>query len=355
MSEAAAPPQPHRTRRRVLTVVGVLVLVLAAIAAVLPVPYVLLSPGPVENTLGTHDGRPLISIRGKQAYPAKGALDLVTVYVSGGPGQKVSLVEALRGWLDGSTAVVPQDSVFPPSSTQKQVEQQNTQEMSSSQQAATVAALTHLGIDYGGKVTVAEVVPGSPADGHLKTGDVITEVDGARMKTPEDVVAAVRKHQPGDKVALTVGRGGSTQTITLTTADQNGVAVVGFVPDAHYNFPFQVTIDPGDIGGPSAGLMFTLGIVDLLTPGDLTGGRKIAGTGTIDPNGAVGPIGGIQQKMLGARDAGAKWFLAPAGDCADALPAVPDGLTLVKVTSLDDALAAVQTIKTGKGTLPRCS
>ncbi|MGN6090524.1 MAG: YlbL family protein [Actinomycetales bacterium] len=344
-----------RQRRRALGVTGVVVLVLAVLAAVLPVPYVLLSPGPVENTLGTHDGRPLIAIKGKRTYPASGALDLVTVYVSGGPGQRVSLLAALHGWLDSSTAVVPQDEVYPPSSTQSEVERQNTQEMTSSQEAATVAALQHLGIPFGGTVVVSEVVQGSPADGQLRPGDVIAEVDGTPVKTPEDVVAAVRKHQPGERVSFTIRRKGSTQTISLTTANQNGVAVVGFVPDAHYNFPFEVSIDPGDIGGPSAGLMFTLGIVDLLTPGDLTGGRKIAGTGTIAPNGAVGPIGGIQQKMLGARAAGAKWFLAPAGDCAAAVPAVPSGLTLVKVTSLDSALAAVQTIRTGKGALPRCS
>lgn len=355
MPRWSTAPRPVSLRSLLLTLSAVGVVVLTALAALLPVPYVALGPGPTENTLGKlPSGQPLITIKGHQTYPASGHLNLVTVSVSGGPTSHLDLLTALRGWLDPAVAVVPVEAVFPSDSSAKEIEQQNVQEMQLSQQDATVVALHHLGIPVTSKTVVRGVVDGSPSDGVLKPGDVIIEVDGVKATSPDVVRKTIEAHKPGDTIAITVERDGATKVLSVTATKEGDRTVVGFYPDVVYTFPFTVEIDPGNIGGPSAGMMFTLGLIDKLTPGDLTGGKFVAGTGTIDLNGNVGPIGGIHQKMVGARGAGARYFLTPAKNCDEALGAVPAGLQLVKVTTLDDALKALDTIRTGKGTLPSC-
>ncbi|MBB2913574.1 PDZ domain-containing protein [Streptosporangium becharense] len=344
--------------RRALTlmVAGFLTLALAIIGAVLPVPYVVLSPGPTENTIGDVDGKPVISIKGRQTYPTDGKLSLVTVAYQGGPGARIDLFSALRGWIDPTIAVVPEETIFPPATTAKQVEEQNTQEMTNSQDDATAAALTELKIPYTSVVTVASTEKGLPADGKFKRGDEIVSVDGTPTADRESVSAAVRRHKAGETVTFVVNRGDQSLTVAVpTTASKDGTPVVGIVMRSGYKFPFEVSINVGDVGGPSAGMMFSLGIVDKLTPGAMTGGKAVAGTGTITPEGEVGPIGGIQQKMVGAREAGAAFFLTPADNCAEAVKAVPEGLKLIKVESLHEAVQAIDVIRTGKGTTPSCS
>jgi PDZ domain-containing protein len=344
-------------RTATLAMLAAAVVVLTAIAALLPVPYVVEAPGPTENTLGSIDGTPLIKIEGRKTYPASGHLNLVTVSLSGGPGSHLDLLTALRGWIDPRYAVVPVESVFPPDTTADEIRKQNVEEMQLSQQDATVAALHHLGIPVTQKVVVRAVVKGAPADGKLKPADVIVEVDGERTTSADQVRKLIQAHKPGDTVTITVDRGGRTLVETIKATEQDGRTVVGFYPDIAYTFPFTVEIDPGNIGGPSAGLMFALGVIDKLTPGNLSGGQFIAGTGTIDVDGNVGAIGGIPQKMIGARGEGATWFLTPAKNCAEAASTVPDGLRLVKVSTLDDALSALKTISSGKdlGSLPSCT
>jgi PDZ domain-containing protein len=340
--------------RRALTlmVAGLLTLALAVVGAWFPVPYVVLSPGPTENTLGVVKGKPVIEIRGHKVYPTSGMLSLVTVAYQGGPGNRVDLLTALRGWIDSSMAVVPEETIFPRSSTPQQVQQENTQEMASSQQLATAAALTELKIPV--RITVGSIVSGSPAAAVLKVGDEIEAVDGVRATTTDQVAAAVQKHKPGEKVRMTIKRGGKTLDLTVgTMAGENGKALVGVTMAP--KLPFDVDINVGEVGGPSAGLMFSLGIYDKLTPGALTGGKAIAGTGTITQQGQVGPIGGIQQKMVGARDAGATIFLTPADNCAEALQAVPDGLSLVKVSTMHGAIQAIDKLRSGSADVPRCS
>jgi Lon-like protease len=347
-----------RSRRTAtLSLLGLAVVVLTAIAALLPVPYVVLGPGPTENTLGTVDGTSLITIKGRATYPASGNLNLVTVLVTGGPASHLDLFTALRGWIDPEVAVVPVQTVFAPDTTAEQVRQRNAEEMQLSQQDATVAALRHLKIPVTEKVAVQAVVAGAPAQGRLKAGDVVVSVDGRPATDADAVRATISAHKPGDAVTIVVERDGRTVTEKITTVEQDGRTVVGFIPGALYTFPFTVEIDPGNVGGPSAGLMFSLGVIDKLTPGDLTGGAFVAGTGTIDVDGKVGAIGSIPQKMIGARDAGARFFFTPAKNCAEAVGAVPDGLRLVKVSTLDGALAALDVIKSGKGldALPACS
>ena len=184
---------------------------------------------------------------------------------------------------------------------------------------------------------------------------MLVSVDGRAATDSTAVREAVQAHQPGEDVTVVVRRDGTEKTLTVTTGDSGGTAVIGVLLRTDYDLPVTVTLNTGQVGGPSAGLMFSLAIYDALTPGALTGGQRIAGTGTIEDDGSVGPISGIRQKMVGARQTGAQWFLSPKGDCTDALGHVPDGMTLLKVTSFDDALAAVQGIAAGDTAgLPTC-
>lgn len=343
--------------RRALTlmVAGFLTLLLAVIGAMLPVPYVALSPGPTENTIGEVKGKPVISISGRQTYPTEGKLSLVTVAYQGGPGNRLDLVTALRGWIDPTVAVVPEETLFPRSSTARQIEERNTQEMTDSQQTATVAALNALKIPVERTVVVVGTDKGAPAEGRLKAGDQITAVDGVATSGLEAVAEAVRRHKPGEQVEFTLRRGETTTDVSVPTVeDKEGRTVVGVRMKADFKIPFKVDINVGQVGGPSAGLMFSLGIYDKLTPGALTGGKSVAGTGTIDADGKVGAIGGIEQKMVGAKKAGATVFLTPAGNCADAVRAVPDGLRLVKVETLRDAIDAMDALRAGRQDLPAC-
>jgi PDZ domain-containing protein len=344
--------------RRALTllVAGFLVLSLGIVGALMKVPYVVLSPGPTENTIGEVDKKPVITITGRQTYPTSGALRLVTVAYQGGPSSRIDLLTALRGWIDPSVAVVPEETIFPSSRSQKEVEEENTVEMTNSQDFATAAALTELKISYSTVVSVVSTEKGRPADGKLMKGDEVNTVNGKPATDVGGVADAVKALKPGENVTFNVTRGGQRVDVTVpTAAGAGGKSVVGMVMQAKYKFPFEVDINVGDVGGPSAGLMFSLGILDKLTPGELTGGKGIAGTGTIDPSGQVGPIGGIAQKMVGARKAGATVFLTPADNCAEALRSVPDGLRLVKSETLHDAVLALDALRTGKGSVPSCT
>lgn len=337
--------------RRLVTllIAGVCVVAGLAVAAVVSVPYVALTPGPTLNTLSKPDGKQLIQITGRATYPTTGNLNLVTVSYSGGPGTDFNIFSALRAWLTPNNAVVPASEIYGSGQTQQQVIQQDTQQMLGSQQDATAAALCYLKISYTTAAPVASVVKGSPAYGVLRHGDQVTAVDGTPIGCHHDVVTMIRDRAPGAPVDLTIARNGSVRTVQLHTEDVGNKAVVGIqLGSPVYRFPFKVKINLSDVGGPSAGLMFALGIVDKLTPGYLTGGRFIAGTGEIQPNGAIAPIGGIQQKMAGARAAGATIFLSPAANCANTAGAVPAGLQVVRVTTLADAVSDLEAIKAGK-------
>ena len=353
------PSLKTASRRQLTLFVAISGVLLAALAAVfVPVPYVILSPGPTLNTLGRGPGgRSLIQITGHPVYPTVGHLNLVTVSFQGGPSASLNVFAALRAWMTPHEAVVPQEELFVPGQTQQQVVQQDTQQMTSSQQTATAAALCVLGIKFQVVDTVQAVAKGLPADGVLRHGDVITAVDGKPVTCKASAASLIRARSPGDLVTLTIARtaGGHRviRQIHLKTADVQGTPVVGVRVAESYVFPFSVRIRVGDIGGPSAGLMFALGIVDKLTPGNLTGGRFVAGTGEISADGTVGAIGGIQQKMAGARQAGATLFLTPAANCADTAGAVPAGMRLVKVSNLAGAVSALHALEAGRG-VPSC-
>ncbi|MEU8530612.1 MULTISPECIES: PDZ domain-containing protein [Streptomyces] len=358
-------------RRTATMLASTLVLIsLLCVGVILPVPYSEMSPGPTVNTLGEADGEPVLQISGHQTYPTTGHLNMTTVRVTGAD-YRMNLVEAVYGWLAHDNVVVPHDTLYPDGKTEEESSQENAEEFSQSQESAKVAALTELNIPVTSRVVVATVVKGSPAEGALHAGDVIRSVDGTPVKEPGDVAELVTRRKPGQKVEFTIvpakeaaaaekARKEPTVTrkivITTAKAQDDDRAIVGIQAGTDHVFPFTIDIKLADIGGPSAGLMFALGIVDKLTPGSLTDGKFIAGTGTIDDKGKVGPIGGIEMKLVGARNAGARYFLTPAENCASAAADTPDGLTLIKVDTIDDATKSLEKLRKGetKG-LPACA
>ncbi|WP_131745542.1 PDZ domain-containing protein [Frankia sp. Cppng1_Ct_nod] len=343
-------------RTQTLLVASVLSLLLVVAGLWLPVPFVMLSPGPVTDTLGRSDGKPLIEISGHATYPTSGKLELTTVEEV----PKLTVLGAVRGWMDDGRAVVPRELIQPPGTSDEQVRQENVAAMIDSQDQATAAALDELHIaPTGTSVVIHQVNDLSPAVGKLRAGDVIVSVDGAAVSTQEQLRDAIARVHPGQPVAISYIRdnGGPTATsiATAPAPDDPGRPVIGITTTEKHSYPFTVKISLADVGGPSAGLMFALGIFDLLTPGQLTNGQTIAGTGTIDGNGTVGPIGGIQQKLLGARRSGAAVFLVPAANCTDARESAPAGLKLVRVETLADAISSLNALSSNPAVgVPSC-
>jgi Lon-like protease len=341
-------------RSLTLAITGLATVAAIAVAVLFPVPYVILTPGPTLNTLGKSSaGQSLIAITGHPTYPTSGHLNLVTISYQGGPGANLNVFQALRAWLSPSDAVVPQSELFPPGQTAQQTQAQDTEQMASSQELATAAALTELHIKYQTQVQVLSTVAGYPASKVLKARDVIEAVDGKPVTGETSLSSMIGARPVGSTIQLKVLRAGKTLTLPVTSKLSGSTPVIGVQVQEQYKFPFNVRITVGDIGGPSAGMMFALGIIDMLTPMNLTGGKFIAGTGEITSSGQVQPIGGIQQKMVGARSAGATVFLAPAGNCSDTVGAVPAGLRVVKVSTLSQAVSDLEAIKAGKP-VPSC-
>ncbi|MFF5250540.1 PDZ domain-containing protein [Streptomyces leeuwenhoekii] len=361
---------PRRTATMLASTLMLIALLCAGVF--IPVPYAEMTPGPTVNTLGEHDGEPVLQVTGRKTYPADGHLNMTTVRVTRAD-YKMNLVEAVYGWLAHDNKVVPHDTLYPNGKTEEESSQETAEEFSQSQESAKVAALKELDIPVQSWVVVSTVVKGSPAQGRLHAGDVIKAVDGTAVKQPADVAKLVTRHRPGQDVVFTIvpakeqaaaekeNRAATrTEKVTITTeaSDDAGEkrAIVGISAGTDHTFPFSIDIKLADVGGPSAGLMFALGIYDKLTPGSLTGGAFVAGTGTIDDEGKVGPIGGIEMKIVGASGKGARYFLTPADNCAAASRDTPKGLTLVKVGSIGDALDALADIRAGKTAgLPRCT
>jgi PDZ domain-containing protein len=340
-------------RVRTLIVSGALFLVLFILALTLPVPYVVLSPGPTFNTLATDDhGDSIIVIKGASQRSVTGHLNMTTVNVSTQP---LTVFTALSGWLQSDEVVVPRTSVYPPGSSQQQVDQQNTADFAESQDNAIAAAACELG--YPSQFGVIVVQPNTPAKGKLQPADVLKTVDGKPVTSQPALTAVLKDTQPGTTITIGIVRAGKPQSVALTVAKPltgNTGSRIGIEVGQVCATPYTVDLGLGnEIGGPSAGLMFALGIMDKVGHTDLTGGRFIAGTGTIDASGNVGPIGGIQLKMIAARRAGASVFLAPAGNCSDVNGAVPKGLRVVKVDTLHNAVQDLLGIESGKA-VPSC-
>lgn len=323
--------------------------VLGTVGGVSEVPYVALGPGPTYNTLGAVNGTDVIAIDGTQSHSTAGHLNMTTVSVSDG----VTLFGALGRWLSGRHALVPREEIYPPDLTDEQVDRQNRQAFQDSEDNAAAAALRHL--DYPTKVVVNTVVADAPADGRLMPGDMLLAVDGDEVSTADDVRTALADSKPEQRVQVRYRRGPVTGTtaVTLAARDDREHGFLGVEPVDHPDVQFEIKIRLADVGGPSAGLMFALAIVDKLTEGQLNGGEFIAGTGEIDSAGRVGPVGGVPFKMVAANEAGADVFLVPAANCLEAEQRAPDGLRLVRVEDLDSAVAALDTLRDG-GDPPSC-
>lgn len=351
-------PAPLTPRAVTAAAATVLTSVLVAVAAALPLPYAITSAGPTRDTLGEDDGRPLISVEGAEVYESSGRLLLTTVAVGGGPGSSVSVAQVVEAWLDRGRSVSPVEELYPPHESREDVEERNQAAMVSSQENATVAALLELGYEVPTTLHVEDVVPATGADGVIQPQDVVVALAGEELDRGfaelDELLAAT---PPGDTVTVGVLRDGEPVDVEVTTTESpEGGALLGVFIDPEFDLPVDVTIEIESIGGPSAGTMFALGIIDRLTPQDETGGEAIAGTGTIDLSGNVGPIGGIRQKLVGALRDGATWFLAPEANCDEVVGYVPDGLRVVSVATLAEARAAVEAIGAGDAEgLPTCS
>jgi PDZ domain-containing protein len=349
---------PARPR---VTVLGWILLVVAVFGTLaftlVPAPYVIEQPGPVFNTLGTvangNKQVPLIEIPGQKTYPTSGSLDMLTVNIAGSREQPPSWFEVARAYLDSSEAVLPVDAVYPVGTSVEQSNAQATVDMQNSQKDAVAAALTHLGYTLPASLTVGGLSPKSPSTGILKKGDTIVSVDGQTTDSVLGLRAIIARSGAGTPVSIAIERGGVPKSVQVTPELSTGAdpaPIVGIFPAIVYSYPFDVKIQLENVGGPSAGQMFALGIIDKLTPGALGGGAKVAGTGTITGDGVVGPIGGIRQKLYGARAAGATWFLAPYSNCDEVTGHVPSGIRVLAVKTLDDSLAALSAIKAGSST-----
>lgn len=345
----------HLTRRGWTILLSmIIVLAFGLIGSLVRVPYVSLGPGPTHDTLAKSEDGPVIAIDGRKTYETSGELRLTTVSVNDG----ITLLGALGLWVSGDYALAPREIYYPPGETDEEVKKENTKQFQDSQGAAVSASLQYLkksGVDWADEikvgVVVKELTTGGPADKVLDPGDQLLVVNGKKIGAAKDVRAALKGTKPTDKIEVTYRDEGEssaadehTGTITLGKADDDRKqGYMGLLPAEHPEVDdLKVDIKLADVGGPSAGLMFALAVVDRLTPDELAGGRHIAGTGEITEDGTVGAIGGISFKLAAARDDGATVFLVPEGNCAEAKESAPDGLRLVKVGTLTDAVDALE-------------
>lgn len=354
-----APRQSFLRRWRGALIATAIVFLVVVLGVAIPMPYVVESPGPTFDVLASRDNVPMIELQTKNVAPkSNGQLRMVTVSSHGGPGQHVTAAEVLWGWLSPKETVTPVSEIYPSDITQQQVEELAKAQMVNSQSTAAAAALEYLGYDVPAKITIRGPVAGTKSEGKVEDGDVlqaITTPDGVRHPVNRASVPFQlnRELKPGQTVTMHVLRNGKTKDVRIETYKPDNVpsdfvgSKFGMYLTADVKLPFPVKIHLEKVGGPSAGTMFALGIIDRLTGGKMVGDHVVAGTGTISYAGEVGPIGGIVQKMYGSRADGAQWFLAPRSNCDEVVGNVPDGLQVWPVSTLDEAVDAVAKIRTG--------
>ncbi len=346
------------TRQTWAAAVSALIFVaMAAVLAIAPVPFVAWSPGGTYDILAEVDGQPVIDVSGIETYPASGELRITTVAVTSANG-RITLPEAMLSYLLPDRQVLPREAVYPAGQTASDIDAENAQAMVSSQQSAIVAALRAAGVAVVDYPMVSVVVSGGPAENHLKPGDLVTAIDGQAVSTVADLRTRIQAHAVGDSVVFKILRDRKPMSVTVKTQASNtsptgSVVGVGWVPGYSYAANISITVGGGSIGGPSAGLIFAIGIFDTITPEDLLDGRHVAGTGEINTDGTVGGIGGIREKISGAESAGASMFFVPSDNCDD-IRGLSSSMKLVKVSTLSDAVAALRTSKKSDADLPSC-
>lgn len=331
-------------------------LVMAMLLMMLPLPYVMESPGPTVNTTGSVQDTPVITIAGAESYPVtEGQLLLTTVSTLGTPDSPIGSQQVLQGLLDQSRLLVPVEDVYG-DQDEDEVSEEQQQAMLDSQTSAAAAALQTLGYEVPMTLTVAGTSEDSTAAGLLQAGDVLVAITRGDERTElpdfKTLTDYLRGVAPNTEVTMEFTRDGEAATATFATSardagDERPGSQLGIYISTDVQLPVDVQFDLDNIGGPSAGTMFALGVVDLMTEGNLTGGHVIAGTGTMSVDGYVGAIGGIRQKMVGAARDGAEYFLAPVANCTEVVGQEPDGMDVFAVETLDEAVAAVTAIASG--------
>lgn len=331
---------------------GLLTLVL------LPTPYLIERAGPTYDVLGEVGGEPVISISGATSYESEGMLEVLTVSIVGKPENTPNWIEIALAWVDESQKVVPVELLYPKDRTTEDVRSESSAMMEVSQQDAIAAALTNLGYETPRQVYIAEVVANAAASGKLVAADFVLSLNGEPINDLDQLKSIVTSWDETEPIEIVVERNGREVTeLVSPVKDAEGNFRLGILVGYKYDFPIDIKLQLGDVGGPSGGMMFALGIIDRLTPGDLTGGLHVAGTGTITQAGEVGPIGGVVQKLYGAKRSGATVFLAPAANCDEIVGNVPSGLRVVKIDTLQDALTALEKLSANEQdeSLPSCT
>jgi PDZ domain-containing protein len=321
----------------VLASLGSVFVTLGVAAGFVELPYDTIAPGSAREV------NDLVAVRGHEVFPPDGEVLFTTVSVR----QRVNIYEALVGWLDPTIDVVPEEDVrgdLPPDEFRRL----NIEAMADSKTAAEILALRQIGFtDLGAGAEVVAVEPGLPAAAVLRPKDVIVAVDGTAVSTSNEAVTAIRARQAGDVLKLRVVRdGGPPLDLRAELARaEDGRALLGVRLGTKIQLPFEITIDSGDIVGPSAGLAYALQLLDLLTPGELTGGAKVAATGALGSGGEVQPVGGVAQKAVAVERAGATLFLVPKDNEAEARSRIGGGLEVRGVATFDEALEVLGTIE----------
>lgn len=341
------PNQRRRSRSGGWLFLGLFIITFGALLT-LPTGYVIERPGQSFNVMGELDAVPVIDAKNAQTFESETRFDVLTVSLVGNRDATPSWLQILAAWIDPDQIVLPLDDVYPPDVTTEQIKAESAAQMEISQQDAIAAALTYLGYQVPRSLYVSQVFEDSPASGQVVAADLITSVDGKPVATIEELRAGIAASD-GREIQLGVNREGVSKSLRMTPELNGENWVVGIGVSYVYDFPVDVELQLGDVGGPSGGLMFTLGIIDKLTEGSMFGQIHIAGTGTISSDGTVGPIGGVELKMLAASDSGAELFVGPRSNCADIQGSEPAGLPVAVVSSLDEALAAADAFaKTGQ-------
>ncbi len=345
-------------QRLIAAVIAVpLVLGLLVTAAFMPLPYVSYKPGYTVDVLAKDDNSAeIIQVLGAKTYRDDGELRMTTVLVTP-PEQQRNLFDLMYTWIDSDDAVYPYEAVYQEDTTEQENSREGAVDMVTSQDSAIAVALTELGYEVNSALQVAYVEPGTPAESKLQVRDILRSVNGEPIKTAEQLVAGINAGDPGSAVELGITRRDKDRTISVVPEQQDGQQLIGITPGIGYDFPFDVTVNISpDISGPSAGLMFSLAIYDTLTPGSLTDGGIVAGTGEIFADGTVGPIGGIQQKIAGARDSGVELFLVPEANCQEALGADSGDMRLVRAETMGSAREAIEAWADDRAAdLPSCA
>lgn len=328
---------------RLSLILGVALLL---VLAVLPAPYVIREPGPTFNALGELDDHDIISVQDARTYPTgDGELRVMTVNVVGNPTSEPTWFDVLGAWITRGKDVLPVEAYYPDVAAVQRVNAENVQMMTQAQDTAVAAALRELDYEVGEEMRVADVTSDGASNGLLQQGDIIDTIGGKPVTNSQDVANLGLTPQP---TPVVVERDGKRVTVSVTPRetsmpDGSSRALLGVTLQFSYVFPVDIAINLGDVGGPSAGMMFALAVYDKLTDGELTGGEDVAGTGTISDTGEVGPIGGIRQKLYAAADAGADYFIAPETNCAEAVDGpIPGGLPVYATASLDESLRILE-------------